>query len=259
MGIGYVLFAPWVFESYGLLPAGVAYLSVLAGGISPTVAAVLVARHYYGERSRGLFDAFKRPATRVTFVAAVVIPVCMFYVEAALATAMGVPYNILRANIVAVPLVLIGMWFMNVWEEVGWRGIALPALQGRHSALVSGLAVGAVWAAWHLPHFMVRDSDMARVYGGFPQFFAIILASSVVYAWLYNNSNGNLMVASLYHAAGNAIGTIVLVDVGAAPPVIAALVVVLTIAAVLVVAFGAGSLSRDGRVTLDDIMVSVPS
>ena len=37
-----------------------------------------------------------------------------------------------------------------VYEELGWRGFARPALEKRFSPLVSGLLVGLMWGAWHL-------------------------------------------------------------------------------------------------------------
>jgi len=36
-------------------------------------------------------------------------------------------------------------------EEGGWRGWLLPHLSGRFGDMRAALAVGAVWACWHLP------------------------------------------------------------------------------------------------------------
>jgi membrane protease YdiL (CAAX protease family) len=36
-------------------------------------------------------------------------------------------------------------------EEAGWRGFALPRLQNRFSPLTSSLALGFLWANWHVP------------------------------------------------------------------------------------------------------------
>ena len=37
------------------------------------------------------------------------------------------------------------------FEELGWRGCALPRLQARLSTLASSLILGLVWVVWHLP------------------------------------------------------------------------------------------------------------
>lgn len=39
----------------------------------------------------------------------------------------------------------------STFEELGWRGIALPALQKCYSALISSLILGLAWGIWHLP------------------------------------------------------------------------------------------------------------
>lgn len=87
-------------------------------------------------------------------------------------------------------------------EEFGWRGFALPRLQARYSGLVASLAIGVVWAAWHLPLFWVPGSSQA----GLPlaPFLASVPAISVVFTWLYNRTGGSLLLAVLLHASVNA-------------------------------------------------------
>ena len=44
-------------------------------------------------------------------------------------------------------------------EKVGWRGIALPRLQTRHTALVSPLLLTVGWARWYTPLFFYRPGQ----------------------------------------------------------------------------------------------------
>lgn len=37
----------------------------------------------------------------------------------------------------------------NMGEEIGWRGYALPRLQGRFNSLAASLILGSVWAVFH--------------------------------------------------------------------------------------------------------------
>lgn len=86
-------------------------------------------------------------------------------------------------------------------EEVGWRGYALPRL-ARHFGLGgASLVLGVVWAAWHLPLFILPDS------GSTGQSFAVyllhVMALSVVLAFLYWRTGGSLLLVMLMHASVN--------------------------------------------------------
>jgi membrane protease YdiL (CAAX protease family) len=87
--------------------------------------------------------------------------------------------------------------FGGAWEEPGWRGYALPSLQSGRSALIASLIVGVLWAFWHLPLMMVGEaawSDLVQ-----------IVAVSVVFAWVFNNANGSVLIVMLMHAMNNTI------------------------------------------------------
>jgi CAAX protease family protein len=87
--------------------------------------------------------------------------------------------------------------FAGTWEEPGWRGYALPRLQSGRSALVASLIIGIFWALWHLPLMMVGEaawSDLVQ-----------IVAVSVVFAWVFNNANGSVLIVMLMHAMNNTI------------------------------------------------------
>jgi uncharacterized protein len=87
--------------------------------------------------------------------------------------------------------------FGGAWEEPGWRGYALPRLQSDRSALVASLIVGVLWAFWHLPLMMVGQaawSDLVQ-----------IVAVSIVFAWVFNNANGSVLIVMLMHAMNNTI------------------------------------------------------
>lgn len=91
--------------------------------------------------------------------------------------------------------------FLTNGEEMGWRGYALPRLQTRHSVLVSGLIVGVIWGFWHFPRFLEPENT-----GSFPLMMVKTMADGVIYAWLYNNTGGSLLLTTILHAAGNTAG-----------------------------------------------------
>jgi membrane protease YdiL (CAAX protease family) len=85
----------------------------------------------------------------------------------------------------------------GAWEEPGWRGYALPKLQGGHSALLASLILGVVWAFWHLPLMVIGQIHLSDpVY---------IIAWTVVLTWVFNNTNGSVLIAMLMHNIHNVI------------------------------------------------------
>jgi len=93
------------------------------------------------------------------------------------------------------PLLILG----PLSEEIGWRGYALERLQTRWNALTSSLIVGLVWALWHLPLFMMVGTSFHELGVPFIGFLIKMMASSVLYTWLYNNTKQSLWSAILLH------------------------------------------------------------
>jgi membrane protease YdiL (CAAX protease family) len=91
--------------------------------------------------------------------------------------------------------------FSVLGEEIGWRGFALPRLQRRMSALGSSLVLGFIWGLWHLPLFFVPGNFHQMI--PVSLFLLQSLAISVVYTWLYNSTEGSLLIVNMFHAASN--------------------------------------------------------
>ena len=86
-------------------------------------------------------------------------------------------------------------------EEIGWRGYVLPRLQAKYNALTSTLILGIIWSLWHLPKFLSHFNI-----GAFIWFMLHVLAFAIILTWLYNSTNGSLLLVSICHAASNTIG-----------------------------------------------------
>lgn len=103
-----------------------------------------------------------------------------------------------------VPIILLGIaasTWVQAGEEVGWRGYALPRL-AQHIGLGSAsLVLGVVWAAWHLPLFVLPDSGSTGQ--SFPAYLLQVTAMSVAIAFVYWRTDGSLLVAMLMHASVN--------------------------------------------------------
>lgn len=88
-------------------------------------------------------------------------------------------------------------------EEFGWRGYALPRLQSRFSALTSSVILGFFWWLWHLPAVFVPGRFMTDNLMVFLALLVIITLASILFTWIYNNTNGSVLAALLAHTAMN--------------------------------------------------------
>ena len=91
------------------------------------------------------------------------------------------------------------------WEELGWSGYALPALQERftrHSngALLAALVVGSMRMIWHLP--LVLSGNIAW----FDMVF-LSFAIQLIFAWLFNRTGGSIPIIMLAHFVSNLNGS----------------------------------------------------
>ncbi|MEZ4869454.1 MAG: lysostaphin resistance A-like protein [Caldilineaceae bacterium] len=82
-------------------------------------------------------------------------------------------------------------------EDPGWRGYALERLQGRYSPLVATLILNLLGLLWHAPLFFVDNITWPVV--------VTILAGWLVLNWMYNCTNGSVLLVILMHGALNAL------------------------------------------------------
>ena len=101
-------------------------------------------------------------------------------------------------------LIIVAIMFstpVQAGEEIGWRGYALPRLTKHFGLAGASIALGVIWACWHLPFFFIPGSD------NFGQSFLLYLmavtAISVAMAWVYWRTNGSLLLTMLLHASIN--------------------------------------------------------
>jgi len=92
-------------------------------------------------------------------------------------------------------------------EEFGWRGYALPAMQERMGWRIASLVLGVAWAVWHLPLFYIDSTAQSHM----PVWLFLLstLASSVVFAWLFNRTQGSVVPCLVLHSAVNAWSSVV--------------------------------------------------
>jgi uncharacterized protein len=116
------------------------------------------------------------------------------------------------------PVLLLALFFVllaltdGLGEETGWRGYALPRLLAGHRALPASLGLGVAWALWHLP--LVWTAGVALEGRSVPLLLLDLPALSVLYTWVFQHTRGSLLLAILFHAAGNLWGVALLPPAG---------------------------------------------
>lgn len=98
--------------------------------------------------------------------------------------------------------------FNGFREDFGWFGYLLPRLQAKWNALASSLVVGIFWGLIHLGNWLLPPGNPHRI-DSFPAFWLQVILSSILYAWLFNNTGGKLLPVMLAHAMSNCVGTLI--------------------------------------------------
>jgi membrane protease YdiL (CAAX protease family) len=88
-------------------------------------------------------------------------------------------------------------------EEIAWRGFALPRLQYRFGAFTAALLIAIPEVTLHLPLFWVKENGFFQTIG-IPWFSAFSVAAVFIYIFIFNRTNGSLLVVTILHASQNA-------------------------------------------------------
>ncbi|MCE7995125.1 MAG: CPBP family intramembrane metalloprotease [Roseivirga sp.] len=108
-----------------------------------------------------------------------------------------------------IPMVLIsGLIFGPLAEELGWRGYALPFLQKKYSALTSSLIIGVAWCFWHTPLFWAPGGTLISGHEvtilAVSKYLLFACGLSVIFTWIFNRSKGSVLLSVVFHTMANA-------------------------------------------------------
>jgi CAAX protease family protein len=91
----------------------------------------------------------------------------------------------------------------SIGEEIGWRGFAQPLLQKRAGALGAAAVLGVIWGIWHLNAELTTSQPLAAFLNDAPRSLLRMVATAILYGWLYIRTGGSLPVVMLAHAGHN--------------------------------------------------------
>ena len=205
--VSWLAWAPSVVAEFTTftLPDVLVLPSIVVGGFGPAIAAVILTWRGEG-RVRDLFRSVRDWRHRLRWYGfALIVPTAFVAVATGLYAALGNPLDlsVMPRRLAVFPLQFgFALLLGGGQEELGWRGYALPVLQAQYGGTVASLAIGAVWAVWHLPLFVVPASSQ---YGqAFIPYAIAVLGFSLLLTWLYNGTGGSVFLVMCMHAAINA-------------------------------------------------------
>jgi len=92
-----------------------------------------------------------------------------------------------------------------LFEENGWRGFALPRLLARYKPVGASVALGVLWAIWHVP----VKFDLALEYGAprFAGMFAVLILKfvclSIIITYFWSLTGRSTIIAIAMHGLSN--------------------------------------------------------
>lgn len=101
------------------------------------------------------------------------------------------------------PLIFLQILFLGggLGEEFGWRGYAQDKLQNKYGIVYATLILGLLWSIWHLPLFYMTNTVQSHI--PLWQFLVQNTLLAYFYTWLYNKTNGNMILMILLHGIMN--------------------------------------------------------
>jgi len=180
----------------------------------PMVSALLLTAMYGGRPAiRSLLSRLKiwRVGWKWWIAVVLVFPALLIFA--------GILYNLFsdQPPISLLPItsavLLANMLFLTIaslGEEIGWRGVALPALLQRYNPLTASSILGIVWATWHLPFWLLIDTLSQYGAGYFVLNYIFIVPTTFYITWIFINSKGSLLLPVVLHLIFNIINVAIL-------------------------------------------------
>ncbi len=246
--------APSLAVATGLLPPAASQLGALSSSLAAIVLVVVEGRKGGLRELLGRFLIWRVGIQwwAIALFFAIIPSVAALY----LFNLLGGPpvdWSGLPPLYTVVPMFIMLTVAAGIGEEFGWRGFLLPRLQTRHNALVSGLIVGVIWAIWHIPLFFIKGTSQydQQSQGGLLlailAYSVFVIASSIKFTWVFNNTKGSVLLAAVLHGADNVWGGYIDVYRGHFGGIFTFMAVSVLVSIIIVLMAGATNLSRTNK------------
>lgn len=204
----FITWAAWfivIFMAEPLSPGSPTYLLYGLGGLlGPLVASFVAMRFFNTKIAYGQFlrELFKININFGWYAIVLLFPFVLglmpFIIEllsnGTFLVKLDPPYYTV---LLMLPMMILG----GGLEEIGWRGVLLPELMKKYSALTATIIVSFIWAIWHLPLWFIAGTvqhDLNLFW-----FILSILGTSLLISAVYINTK-SVFLCILLHALFNA-------------------------------------------------------
>jgi uncharacterized protein len=208
----WVFWLPLVLAGAGMLPLGAGFLDKarmplsMVGAFGPAAGAYFSLRTLNG---KGAFRAYLKGLLDFRFGwLAWVLPVVVLGGSTCIAWAVPELWGQSRLGMllpsiwVLPPYLIVMVLFGGGQEELGWRGYILDPIEARLGPLLGNLVLGAVWAVWHLPLFLIPGTSQAFM--SFPAFMLLTIGYSWFFSWVRQLSGKRTLAGLWVHGVANA-------------------------------------------------------
>jgi membrane protease YdiL (CAAX protease family) len=214
--LSWLIWIPLMLSHFGIafhIPESTSAIVRLLGVLMPAVSAIILTAAS-GEKA-----ALRHLFARLTlwrvgwdwWVTAVLVFPALLAVIAVINNAFGLSrVSFVPTEISALVVNIIFLLIAVLGEEIGWHGVALPALQQKNSALISSIILAVCWGIWHLPFWLILDT--------FDQFGVLYLVMNLLFVvpttfyvtWFFNRSKYSLLLPVAFHLTFNIVNTAIL-------------------------------------------------
>ena len=208
----WIIWTPIVLASFRIIPVSDKLLSILTipgimvGVFGPLVGALSALNKEYG---KGSSKKYLRSFLDFSLGwKAYILPIFIFGASTFIAWFTPELFGEER-----LPMLLPSIWLIIPYlpfmillgggqEEFGWRGYALPILEGKFGIWLANIILGIIWAFWHIPLWFIKGTS--QTYMNFGGFILLMVGYSFILSWIRKIS-GNRSFSGLYvHGLFNA-------------------------------------------------------
>ncbi len=216
----WIFWIPAVLENFGIityssdeLSQAIYFITLIIGAFGPAFGAFIALRNdkqSFKEHLKKIFS--KKGITKwgLYLIIILIIPLMIngFALLIGMIFNLEIPPFPLPSDpsylpyLIYVPYLLFTAFLGGGQEEIGWRGYLQGELLKKYSPEKVSLIIGFFWGLWHIPvWFMIWDNHYFTPYIGF---ILMTMSISFVYSYIYEKSEGNLLIMMLFHGSSNA-------------------------------------------------------